>query len=104
MTVQNSLKIVMIARHPDFKSRVETLLLKFVIYKINQNANDLEQVRSDANLAWSTGDRLERFCRCILQDVNLLNAAAENMGGVEITDEQLSGAIEPNLHAYVGVL
>lgn len=104
MTVQNSWKILQIARHQDFKARVRMLLLKLVIYKINGNANDLEQVMGDAKLVWSTDANLETFAMCIMQDVNLLNAAAENMGGAEITDEQLSGAIEPNLHAYVGVL
>lgn len=104
MTMPDSLKILQIARHSEFKSRVFQRLLKFVDYKAQGSDNDKEQVMLDARKAWAPDSNLEIVAMLVLNDVNLLNKAEPSSGGIEITDEELSGRLEFNLHAWASIL
>lgn len=104
MTAPDSTKILSIARAPEFKGRVLVRLLKFVDYKSGGNDADKQEVMEAARKVWGGNTNMESVCMLILLDPNLLNAAAENQAGKEITDDQISGRLEPNIKAWASVL
>jgi hypothetical protein len=93
-----------IARHPNFKARIYQRLLKFVDYKGSGSDADKEEVLAAAQKVWSSDRFLEGMGLMILNDPTLLAKTDPSTGGEEITDNEMSSRIEPNLLAWANFL
>jgi hypothetical protein len=104
MARPDSLKILDIARHPDFKARIVQRLLKFVDYKMQGSDPNKADFMLAAQKAWSSDRFLETLGMLILTDPTLLVKTDPSTGGAEITDDEMSSRLEPNLLAWASYL
>jgi hypothetical protein len=104
MARPDSLKILDIARHPNFKARIFQRLLKFVDYKVGGGAPDAAEVLAAAQKCWANDRFLETLGMLILIDPSLLSKTDPSTGGEEVTDDEISSRLEPNLLAWATYL